>query len=499
MSAAPSLTLRSRAKDSERPTRTFLERVSQARFLPIDKDDAWIVFAQKPAGKLSLLLAFGLLLMPATDLWLPITIAIAASSFAGRYRPAVMTIGTLFVLVCDPNWFDISAVHLLEATASPVRIFWLRLGGVALTMIFAALWVNLARHYKESRLARRPIICLLMAFAVLVLLAASNVLMGGAQLVLWAFVSALAAYFWFLCYAVIDQKSKDGAPFALQLGTFHPFWGSSTTPIGKGDAYLRKVASNSPRELAVTQLKGMKLLLWSFILRAVAIALTLVVVKKLAVPEFHIALARQMAGSPYPWYECWASLIYLFFQSMLSLAIWGHIIVACGRMAGYRMLRNTCRPLQSKTLAEFWNRYYYYFKELLVDLFFYPTFLRYLKKHPRMRLPFATFVAACVGNLIFHFVRDIGYVEQMGLWRAIVGYQTYAFYCFVLGAGIAISQLRQRSRSVHEGWIRQRLMPGVCVASFFCLLQVFNDTERVYTLGSHFRFFFHLFGVDLWA
>src|SRR5579862_3725666 len=493
MSAAPSLTFS--AGDS--PPESFLERIAKARFLPIDKDERWIAFTQQPTGKLLLLIAFGLLLMPATYLWLPITLAIAASSFAGRYRPALMTVGTLLVLICDPRWFDISGVLILEANKNRIHILWLRILALALITIFTGLSINLVRSYKSSRLARRPVISLLGAFSLFVLIAASGVLNGSAQIMLWAFLSAFSAYFWFLCYALIDQKSKDGASFAFQLGTFHPFWGSSTTPIGKGDAYLRKVDSDSPREVAITQLKGLKLLLWSFMLRALAIALSVIVLKKLDIPEFRTAFARQMAGAPYPWYLCWASLIYLFFQSMLALAIWGHVIVASARMAGYRMLRNTCRPLQSKTLAEFWNRYYYYFKELLVDLFFYPTFLRYLKKYPRLRLPFATFVAACVGNMIFHFVRDVGYVAQMGLWKAIVGYQTYAFYCFVLGAGIAVSQLRQRKRIVHEGWIRRRLLPGFCVAGFFCVLQVFNDTERVYTLGNHFTFFFRLFGVKL--
>ena len=36
-------------------------------------------------------------------------------------------------------------------------------------------------------------------------------------------------------------------------------------------------------------------------------------------------------------------------------------MIACVRMAGFRALRNTYRPLESRTVAEFWNRYAFYF------------------------------------------------------------------------------------------------------------------------------------------
>ena len=41
---------------------------------------------------------------------------------------------------------------------------------------------------------------------------------------------------------------------------------------------------------------------------------------------------------------------------------------------GSRALRNAHAPLSSRTIAEYWNRYYYDFKELLADMFFYPNF-----------------------------------------------------------------------------------------------------------------------------
>jgi hypothetical protein len=41
------------------------------------------------------------------------------------------------------------------------------------------------------------------------------------------------------------------------------------TPFGKGIAYLQKFEARTPEDLAVTQLKGLKLAAWTLLLAAV--------------------------------------------------------------------------------------------------------------------------------------------------------------------------------------------------------------------------------------
>jgi len=176
------------------------------------------------------------------------------------------------------------------------------------------------------------------------------------------------------------------------------------------------------------------------------------------------------------------------------VAIYGNQAVACCRMAGFCILRNTYRPLQSQTIAEFWNRYYYYFKELLVEIFFFPTYLRYFKKYRRLRTFVATIAAATLGNMIYHFCRDFHYVAEMGLGAALAGFQVYAFYTLVLGLGIGFSQLRaSRAGSAHEASFGRRLLASAGVIAFFCLLEVFDYEPRSHTLGTHLAFFLNLF------
>ena len=184
---------------------------------------------------------------------------------------------------------------------------------------------------------------------------------------------------------------------------------------------------------------------------------------------------------------------------MLYMSVFGGTIIAAARLAGFRLLRNTWRPLEATTLAEFWNRYYFYYKELLVDHFFYPAFLRYFRNHRRLRIFFATFSAACVGNLIFHFIRDIHFVADMGLWNAVVGDQSHAFYTFVLAIGVALSQMRVGTRKVSKGWLRGRLLPCLWVVGFFCVLHVFDaPLDREHSIWQRGQFLLYLLGTDTW-
>jgi hypothetical protein len=212
----------------------------------------------------------------------------------------------------------------------------------------------------------------------------------------------------------------------------------------------------------------------------------------LQIPTSDQALAMSVHGTPVAWHLRWESLILAFFELILSISILGHRIISFCRMAGFNALRNTYRPLSSVTIAEFFNRFYYYFKELLVDLFFYPAFLRYWKGHRRVRMAFATFAAAFFGNAFFHFTRDWQIIRDDGLWKAIANYEAMLLYCAVLAAALSVSQLRKRAPRP-TGLLRGHLLPAFGVGLFYCLLSVFDTSERMYPLVEHLRYFASLF------
>lgn len=463
---------------------------------PVETNPRVVAFAASRPGRALLVVAFGLLLVPSQGrMALPLAVAGAACAYAGAYRPGLVTLATLVFLYHNPTWHPSLAAIAAAKAGIAVDVRALERAMLVLFFALAAGALYAARRFRDLPPCRRPILTLHLVFAAHLLLAAALPLGGTAQILLWSWIGTLAAYFWFLCYAFLDQAAKQRRPLPVQFGAFHPFWGSSTTPIGKGWTNLRRVEARNPSDLAVTQLKGLKLLVWSLLLWLLLLGFRRVAHQDLHIPGFEAAFAAQLGGVPYAWYLCWASLVCAFLQDLLTMAIWGHTIVACARLAGFRLLRNTYRPLEARTIAEFWNRYYFYFKELLVEMFFYPTFMRCFRGHSRLRLAFATFMAAGVGNIIWHFMRDIRSVIDVGLAQSVIGFQTFAFYAIVLAAGIAVSQALPRQDHSAASWFRRQLLPCLRVASFFCLLRIFDDEQRTRTLAQHFAFLFHLFGL----
>lgn len=461
------------------------------RFRLIPKLEAYprvVAFAQSIAGKITLLALFGLGLYCATWLhylrnprWKAQICFLIVITALPKYRRVVLTVATL-LWAFGIWWQWAEHPQIIQA-------------GISIVVAGAIFW--LASRFHDSPglggwFGRRLVATLLTAFALTVLLASYLPSGGSLRSSSFSFLSVFAAYIWFLAYSLMDLNSKSRDPYALQVGGYHPIWGSSSTPFPKGSSYLRRIEAKNAEQLAVAQLKGLKLLAWSIVLD---LFLTFVYMPfvhgYLMVPFYEFVWHLSVTRAHFSWYMGWGSLISEFLERMIEFAIFGHRIIAVCRMAGFMALRNTYRPLSSRTLAEFWNRYYYYFKELLADCFFYPAFLKYFKQLGRWRLFAATFAAAGFGNAFFHFFRDVGYIEDLGFWRALVGFQSYIFYTIVLSVGIGISQMRQ-PRKEKLGWIRGRLIPTLCVSSFFCILRVFDYTYKRYPIQESFRFLAHL-------
>ncbi|MCU1241683.1 MAG: hypothetical protein JWO71_2409 [Candidatus Acidoferrum typicum] len=453
------------------------------RLIPrIETYPAVVAFAQTLAGKLVLLALFGLGLAYNHQSWEPLILFLALITFLPGQRRILLTLSTL------------AFAFLVTWTSFKRPLYVVTL--LCLTLLLGAFLFWSAARWPRSWYGRNTILIFLSGFAALVLIAATAPQNVWFSHPLWDFTYMLSTYMWFIGYSLLDAKLEDHDRFGLQLGCYRPFWGSTNTPFAKGAAYLRRIEARNAEQLAITQLKGLKLLAWASLISLFSNFYQHYIYESFPIPTYSQALSLSASHVHLPWYVCWASLIGNFFGGIISLSIFGHTIIACCRMAGFNALRNTYRPLSSRTVAEFFNRYYFYFKELLVDFFFYPIFLRCFRKNQKLRLVVSIFAAACFGNAFYHFSRDLNLVYSLGLARALQGYQVYLFYCFALATAISISRLRPRS-PMPPGFIRARLLPSFSVVLVYCLLDVFGSTERNYPLTEHFRFFAHLFNLNL--
>lgn len=470
----------------------------------IDQRERVVSLAQTATGKLMLVALFAGMAKLAEVSLLFVLLA-AAFAYLPKYRNwialAASFVALVRQLIRDPE-VGLEGTNAILFQEGIHNSSALTLRVAALITYFACAWGALAlvRRNKTLFLARRPVLSLIGLTALLCGLASSPLLHGLPRAALWAFLTEFTAYIWFFAYALLDQRSRERSPLLFQIGIFQPFWASSTaplsvTPLGKGAAFLRKHQSKTTADLAITQLKALKLLVWALVLMLVNKILDELCEFQLGIPKTELAYAAFMTGEPYPILTNWASLTWTTVGGALWLAIWGHKIIAVARLAGFRLPRNTWRPLEAQTLAEFWNRYYYYFKELLVEFFFFPTFLKAFRKHPRLRVFFATFMAAGVGNALYHFIRDINTVAIMGLAKASANYTSYLFYCFVLAIGIGISQARMNAGRKPALTLPGTLWSVLCVWTFFVSLRVFGDETRILSLQDRFSFFASLFGL----
>lgn len=473
-------------------------------WLAMDKNPDAIRFAGSAFGICVLHVAFFVaLLLVGLDLGLG-TVGIAIVGLAGcaiapSKRSLIIAISTAAFLMFRPFQSAELAVIPSEVIArfgvSDISPRLLALAATALFMVVSWLALAAQDRFRDTSVGRRPVLTMIVAFWVLAGLASTNILTGLPQAFFWAFLAAFSAGIWFLAYALADQKAKDPTPRGYRLGLFRPFWAAGPFPTGKGAAYLRKFEAKDDASLAVSRLKGLKLLVWAVILTGLRIGAVRLVYGEAGLPTLAQSLERHAAGMPIPLYENWLVLVGHYLLDIALLACWSHVAVAIIRMAGYAIPRNMVRPLSARTLAEFWNRYYFYFKELLVDFFFFPAFLRYFKRQPKLRIAFATFCAACFGNFLFHFTWNLDLTLSYGLLGALQHFESYAVYSLLLAAGLIASQLRNRKPRPEDGFLRYDVMPRLGVGLFFCLIAVFDESPQLFTMHDRIAFFFSLFGV----
>lgn len=458
----------------------------------LDESPKLVAQAQTASGKIALIAMAVVLIGWRSPRPIAFLAAVALVSFLPVHRRMVLAAAGLYwIMASGLLRQDLLAKVAPEAGIHvPHPAVWIFSGFACVALVFAlvALWI---RKQCGGLLGRRPVLCLAIFVCLALAIAGTSAVPPALRTLSWILLAPLSGFLWILAYALRDCQRKPVSAHGIgsMLATL---WtgASSPTPTLKGPSHALKVEKVDGREFAITQLKGIKLLMWAMVLVLVSVAIQIVQLKA-GIPTLEEAIDRNLTGS-IPIWLCWFSLAGSFVLVVLQIAIWGHTVIGGLRLLGFQALRNTYAPFRARSIAEFWNRFYFYFKELLVDHFYYPAYLRYFKRSPRLRTVFATFAAAGFGNAFFHFVRDVKFVAELGLWRALTGFQVYLFYSFLLAAGISISQLRGKRRDA--SWFRTEVLSRVIVVLFFGLVHIFNDERRTVSLGAHFAFLSRLFG-----
>ena len=473
------------------------------------EEPALIERAATPTGRVLLWVAAAILVSP--NMRWPVLPLLALSLASPGRRIALLALGSLWVLYAK--------VSQSAQLSGPE--------GVGLGMLFSLgllglLWLafRAARRFADlpAAVRRHPLIwthvtgLAMLAGASLVPAAlgiARSTPVGAAAITLQVMVPFLL---WRVCYLALSGKRGSAAEsrFRDHLAYCLPVWGGSATPYGKGLDYLRSQRMDEPIQLSQTRLAGLKLLLLAWLWTGVRAVIGVVLYGRAAwpvgdrlhawslelptlVPAIHAGPGAIAFGAR------WAVLIGDFMGTLIGLAIGGHFLIGVLRLFGFRVFRNTYKPLLATTIVEFWSRYYYYFKELLVEFFFYPTFLATAKRPQRVRMVLAVMAAAVCGNLYYHVVRDFPVYFLHGPVALLDRLGGRLVYCVALGLGIAVSMLREQWRrgnpvALPDGWRparRLRAMAGVWL--FYALLHVWSVGMARLSLGERVRWMLGLF------
>jgi hypothetical protein len=475
------------------------------RFLAIDERDSFVAYAQTGPGRVMIAIVAMIAVAPqfgTLPAVLTVTAAMAAVVWAKQHIQILFAatwisafVNTVFGEVDTLD--NIRLVLTQEHLPKGVSVL-LATGFLFLFFFAAAGMLYRVQHASQSLLARRPLIIFLAVEAMLCGLGSFGFLHGWHRAMVWSAIFVITPYLWFLPFGIADLRSRNPSPIPMQMSVLRPFWSPTYLPFGKGAGFLRKHLSTTPHDLAVTQLKAVKLLIWANVLFGMRSSLRWAFEESMHISSIGEVIDAFLTNQPYPLAVGWTVLVVSTARYSLQIAGWAHLFVGIARLAGYRLPRGSWRPLQSRTLMDYFNRFHYYFKELLVDLFFVPTFFKVFRQHPKLRMFVATFMAAGVGNAIWHFVRDISHVAAIGPVAAVERFTSYAFYCIILATGVGVSQVRANLGMRPSLTLVGRLYSFIFVWSFVVCMHVFSYGSLTQTLEERIAFLASLFGMSIW-
>lgn len=386
---------------------------------------------------------------------------------------------------------------------------------VAGLVLLALTWLGWVAAGQFGRLPaavrRRPQVALHLCFWLVVLpllrFAPSAGAFAGATAA--GVLSVLPFLLWRLGYLLkTAQRGRlGGTGFADHAFYLWAAWGGSETPFGKGWDLLSRCEAGDARALERSWRAGLHL-----VGLAVACRVALALLSALVFGERDGVLGALAPGGgalvprlpelverrdSMPLAVAWAGIYVELVRSVLRIAARGHAYVGVLRLLGFHAPRNTDRPLLAESVVEFWNRYYFYFKEMLAEFFFYPAFLRSGGPSWR-RILVASFAAAGIGNAYYHLLQLDGPLLAGGVADAWSVLASRAFYCVLLGGSIAVSMLRERARrgsGVPSGGVAGRWLRRAAVWTWFAILHVFADVGAEPTLEERASFLLGLFGL----
>lgn len=457
---------------------------------------------ETPLGKLMIWLsATAMLWWHGVTLLLPVTIILV--SLAPKYRHQIVALAAVGAITEYSLKYQFAGVGIIYSGALPLLA-----PSVQVILILGLLYIlyQLIRCLpKWPSLAQRFPVIILHAGMWMAMSLSGQLPFLGSAIVLGPWLIWRVSYM----AQLSSRKRFEGTSFADHLMYLWPVFGGNQ-PQGKGYEYLSQHEVDDASQLARSQISGLKLLMMAAAWQVVIWTMDTVVFATppddyraagwvgmlqplIDIPRLSYLIADSSATSGI----AWASTLLELVRVTLVIALRGHIIIGCLRLMGFNVFRNTYKPLLSESVLEFWNRFNFYFKELMVEFFFYPVFLRCSRVSAGLRLFLAVFAAACIGNMYFHMLLDPRLILTGDLVRIWEEWGARLVYCVCLATGVWVSMMQQQKRrrlnESHIWYIRLRRIAAVCL--FFAVINIWDTRAPGAAMSDRALFCLKLLGI----
>ena len=454
--------------------------------------ESLIALAATPVGRLLVWLVATLFLLADAKVAELVSPLLALVLLFPGYRNTILAVGAIAA------YFRIAADRGLDGGA-PLSV------GIIVVVALSYLYFRCALRYKSlpRSLQQFPLVFAHLPTLILIGFLWWRRIIGEPiplDPLLLAVLSLLPFMMWRWSYLLFSGRrgALKESRFADHLFYLLPPFGVTNPPYGKGYDYLSGRSAKTSLDMARAQLAGLKLL---FLVHLWTLVRSIIESKVYGqngsgigdiFGGWHLGLtplATQLAGDApgdvaLP--MAWGMVLVALFVQVLSLAIWGHLIIGCLRLFGFNVFRNTYKPLLAESVVEYWNRYYFYFKELLVEFFFYPTFLATGRLPQKARIFLSIMAAAFLGNLYYHVVRDMGLYLRSSPERVIDMLLPWFLYALMLGTGIFVSMIREKKRRRGQGRARLPLVNALARSSRIVGVWLYYGLLRVWIAGPHY-------------
>jgi hypothetical protein len=476
--------------------------------IAIDKNPIFIKFAETLFGKLILIFFYSLIILNIDSYsitWRQVgVVTILFISIMPKHRYLWLFIGMLCLLFQGSairpqiDWVITRMGYLLYnyeiGSDSYLSLYNIKNIDTLCMLLVSETLIYLGWRFHKFKITHYPVTISYIFLIALMCIACYAPLSKLHIIMLWFFINIYNHYFWFVGYTLIETPLIKHRNYLLDYGRYLPVWGFTTIPYGKGSIYLKEVESTTRKEFAITQLNGLKLAVWALILFFVFKGMGRVY-NYYNIPDLNAILDDYAQGKFYRPMRAWVYLWATFFYALLQLTVMGHFFVSTCRLCGFKILRNTYKPLQATSVVEYWNRYNFYYKEMLAIFFFYPAYFRFFKNHTKLRLFFATLCAATFGNCLVHFLATTPIMMMRGLTEACWGFIPFLFYTIVLGISIGISQLRHLSDNKPLSKFKRYIGSPFLVLFLYSILGIFNQDFQSQSIMVNFKFLASLFNI----